>query len=109
MKEIKIIAIATLITALIIFSCAYAMPACAENNEVAEIFAVIIDFNYTEDSVDCLDEQGNIWTFYDIDDWIVGDKVMLTVWTCTDEILDIEYLGWWNIFEVSHYVVGVCG
>lgn len=108
MKDIKIVAIATIITICIMVSCAFAMPAKAED-EVIEIFAVVIDFNYEDDSVDCLDEEGNIWSFYEIEDWIIGDKVMLTIWTPTDEILDVDYLGWWDIFKVSHYVVEVCG
>ena len=108
MKDIKIVAIATIITICIMISCAFAMPAHAEESDIAEIFAVVIDFDYENDSVDCLDEEGNVWTFYEIEDWIIGDEVVLTVWTVTDEILDLRYIGWMDIFELSHYVIKAC-
>ena len=104
----KLIVIATAITILIIISCACVMTAYAEADTVT-ISAVVIDFDYNKDTVDCLDEQGNIWTFYEIEDWIVGDKVVLTIWAPTNEILDVAYTGWMEIFDFCHYVVEVCG
>ena len=105
MKSIKIVAIA--IAICIMVSCAFAMPVKAED-EVIEISAVIVNFNYDEDSVDCLDEEGNIWTFYEIEDWAIGDRVALTIWTPTNEILDVNYLGWWHFYKVNSYMIEVC-
>ena len=104
----KIVSIATIITCAIVLACSYMIPACAES-DVTKLTAVIIDFDYKQDSVSCLDKTGNVWEFYGIEDWILGDKVELTIWTPSNEILDINYIGWMDIYELSHYVVDVCG
>lgn len=105
MKTTKIIIIATIVTIMLICSVAYAMPAHAE--ELPEDFytldAVVIGWDQigeTERQIDCLAEDGNIWSFFDEKgEWEVGDTLFLVMWECTedeedDEVIDVIWTGY---------------
>lgn len=93
MKTIKVAIIATIITVIIMISCAFAMPACAE--ELAPVygrFAVVTETDPAEDAVICMDTQGNLWSFFGIDTWEVGDLCTITFWNNGADITDHEVL-----------------
>ena len=115
-KTIKIIAIATAITVIIMISCAYAVAASAE--ELPEDFytmnAVVVGWMRIGDTdlrtIDCLAEDGNVWSFYDNEgDLDIGDTVTLVMWECTeaeedDEIVDVIWTGYIEPVEMARYL-----
>ena len=56
--------------------------------------------NYNDNIVECEDFNGNIWSFYDCEDWEVGDCAGLlmdskgTDLIYDDEIISANYCGW---------------
>ena len=101
----KLIALTlTLITLLTLTA-----PATAELDEdFMEIFAVVTALDYVEDTVTCLDDHGVLWTFYEIEDLFIGDKMLLTVWMPTNEIVDVRYIGYLTPQEMAAYVHAAC-
>lgn len=103
MKTMKIALIATLITALIICSCACALPACAEDRgEFYPLLTVVVGWeNIGEDLtlVTCMDREGNLWSFYsDPAEWKIGDLANLLMWNLqeieeADEVIEVYYEG----------------
>lgn len=88
MKNLKIALIATFITALLIVSCACAVPACAEgkNPNFGEFYprlSIVVEVH--EDVVICEDREGNLWAFYG-DEWKVGDLCNLLMWNLDEDI-----------------------
>lgn len=61
---------------------------------------VVIDFDYSEDLVFCVDYCGNVWTFPEIEDWQIGDIASLLMWDSEtdfiidDAIIEVNYGGW---------------
>ena len=104
MKEVKIAAIATIITICLILSCAYAMPAHAENRpEFYPKLTVVAHTIRIEDHlwvVECQDKDGNIWGFYDDEHtWAEGDIANLLMMTVNekeeeDEIVEVYREGY---------------
>ena len=104
MKEIKIIAIATIITICLILSCAYAIPANAETRpEFYPKLTVVIDIEQIEDNmwiVECQDCKGNIWSFFnDENTWAPGDIANLLMMAINDreeedEIIEVYWEGY---------------
>ena len=93
MKTTKVAIIATIITVIIMISCAYAMSAYAEDlAPVYGRFAIIIELDPAEDAVICMDTQGNLWSFFEIDTWEVGDLCTITFWNNSANIADHEIL-----------------
>ena len=62
---------------------------------------VIINFGYREDKVIALDDDGNIWLWYGIEDWLIWDLAMLTMLDpgtpqdpTDDIVMHARYIGW---------------
>ena len=96
MKALKICAIATMVTAIIMLSCAFALSAGAE--EYGEFYprltvVVSIDNVPNESRIYCQDKNGNIWSFYSDDTtWVKGDIVNLLMWNNSDDITEHEII-----------------
>ena len=90
MKQFKIALIATIITAIIICSCAYALPAKAEEFE-AKLVNVIATIHIESNLwvIICEDEEENVITFFD-DEGIYqqNDTVGILIWTPENEVID---------------------
>lgn len=102
-KTIKTIIIATIITIAIMVSCAYAMPACAEDcEEFYPKLAVVFETEQVNNMwiVYCVDKTQNIWSFYDDEGaWTKGDIVNLLMWNTgeheeDDEIIEVYLEGY---------------
>lgn len=104
MKEARICIIATIITAIIICSCAYAMPAKAEaaRPEFYPKLTVVFETEKVSDYwiISCVDKSQNVWTFYDDEGtWEKGDIANLLMWTTgeneeDDEIIEVYWEGY---------------
>ena len=114
----KLIAIATIITVAIMLSVAYAMPACAEeDDEFYTLVCAIIELDYTEDTVSCLDQAGNVWQFYGVEEregelvtfrYHIGDVVVLTIWTPTDEIVAVDCIDHLDAVPLARWIRRAC-
>lgn len=113
MKEAKICIIATIITAIIICSCAYAIPAQAEDRpEFYPKLTIVINTVRIEDHlwiVECRDREDNMWYFYDDEHtWAKGDIANLLMMAINeeeedDEIIEVYWEGYTeNITEWLH-------
>lgn len=98
-KTIKIIAIATFITCMLILSCAYAIPAHAEVEGFYTVPALVTAIDMEQDKVTCVLHDGNIFEFYGAEDWNIGDICDLYMWDCNspeditdDEVIDVTYI-----------------
>ena len=107
MKQTKIIIIATIVTIIIMLSCAYAMPAVAEVGDRGEFYprlTVVVETEQIADSgwwiVYCQDKDGNVWAFYDDEGtWDIGDIANLLMWNLSeheeeDEIIEVYWEGY---------------
>ena len=106
MKGIKACIIATIITIIIICSCAYAIPAQAEAGSRPEFYPkltiVVKVISVSNDLwiVECRDKDGHIWTFYDDElTWSKGDIANLLMWAINenkeeDEIIEVYWEGY---------------
>jgi hypothetical protein len=105
MKNLKTAIIATIVTALLICSCAYALPAHAE--DIRGLSAIVVSCGDAEDPalyvVDCLAEDGNIWSFYsDVDEWEAGD--LLILYMADDEVVDVLWTGFLESDEMETFL-----
>lgn len=105
----KIITIITIIACTIIIACA--TPASAEAVEdVYAMTTVVVELDYDNDAVVCVDFNGNEWAFYGIEDWLVGDVATLVMWNAEtdiiydDEVLDVYYSGWFTPEQVAQWL-----
>lgn len=113
----KIIAIATAITIAIIISTSFAIPASAERtNTVYKLETVIVSWKLEHDDykVTCLDENGDLWEFYDEEPWNIGDIAIIQLYAFDDdythdEILDVEYCSSLELHELAYYILEVTG
>lgn len=112
----KIIIIATIITIVIIVSCACALPARAERSQVYTLDTVIVGIELEPDRIklECLDNNGELWEFYDEDEWHIGDIAIIRLFAFDDdythdEILDVEYCGSLELHELAYYILEVTG
>lgn len=112
----KIIIIATIVTIVIIVSCAFALPVKAERSQVYTLDTVIVGIELERDCIklECLDENGDVWEFYDEDEWHIGDIAILRLFAFDedythDEILDVEYCGSLELHELAYYILDVTG
>lgn len=70
-----------------------------EKLETYAITTVVVEVNEQDDLVACEDCNGNVWTFYGVEDWQNGDFATLTMNTCgtadiyDDEIVTARYSG----------------
>lgn len=99
-RQIRATIIATIITALIIVSCAYAMPANAEQ-EVYPKLTIVISSVRIENNlwvVDCQDKEGNVWSFFEDEGaWKQGDianLLMMAMENDEDEVIEAYWEGY---------------
>lgn len=113
MKEVKIIIIATIITLCVIISCAFATPVEAEDFDRGEFYpklTVVRNSIRIESrlwAVECIDQAGNVWSFYDDEGtWVEGDIANLLMWALTedpfeDEIVEVYWEG--HVEDINEY------
>lgn len=97
-KITNIILAALLIIITVALTCA-----CTQTNapkdEIYATTTVVVEINEQDDLVACEDCNGNVWTFYGVEDWQEGDFATLTMDTCgtadiyDDEIVVARYSG----------------
>ena len=112
----KIIAIAIIITIAIIISVSFAIPANAERNTVYTLDTVIVGIELEPGRIklECLDNNGDIWEFYDEGKWHIGDIAIIRLFTFDedythDEILEVEYGGNLELHELAYYILDITG
>lgn len=115
-STIKTIIIATIITAVIMISTAFALPAVAEElpEDFYELNAIVIGWEQIGDTdlrvIDCLAEDGNIWSFYDDEEeWEIGDVAILLMWECTeaeedDEVIDVIWVDYLESDQMARFL-----
>ena len=108
----KVISIATAITIAIIVSVSFAIPSNAET--VYTLDTVIVGIELKPDCIklECLDDHGDIWEFYDEDEWHIGDIATLRLFAFDDdythdEVVDVEYGGSLQLHELARYILEV--
>lgn len=95
MKQIIIRTVITFTIAVLITSISMAL--C--NAEMYPNYGVVSELDYKQDIVYFTDFTGNIWSFYGIEDWQIGDIVavimdnMNTMIIYDDEIIMAVYCG----------------
>lgn len=98
MKEVKTAIIATIITIMVLISCACAMPAYAEQDrgEFYLHLTVVVASTRIESHlwiVDCRDKDGNVWSFFDDEGtWEKGDIANLLMWNMGEQEEDNEVI-----------------
>lgn len=75
-------------------------PAFADEDDVNVRAGIIVEVNCEEDYCIVEDACGLYWEFYEVEDFMVGDMVIMTMWDAgtpetilDDEILDVVYSG----------------
>lgn len=118
MKEVKIIVIAAIVTIAIMVSCAYAMPAYAEQGrkEFYPRLTVVVEKEQIGESglwvITCRDKNSNLWAFYDdIGDWNIGDIINLLMKSINeneedDKIIETIREGYTENVEEFFHVTG---
>ena len=76
-------------------------PAFAEADDIHVRAGIIVEINEEEDYCVVEDACGLIWKFYEVEDFTVGDVVIMTMWDANtpetildDEIVDVVYSGY---------------
>ena len=90
MKTLKIALIAMMVTVIIIALCGVA-TATAETNLTPRM-SLVVGWELIDDYArfDCLDMEGNVWSFYgDKGDWKIGDVCNLLMYG--DEVIDVYW------------------
>ena len=100
----KLIALTLTLVALLTLTA----PATAEDAEVVELYAVITALDYVVDTATCLTEDGELWIFHEIEDFFIGDEVILTIWIPGEEIVDVQYVGFLTAQEMKAYIYWAC-
>ena len=67
---------------------------------------IVVETNRQSDVVTVIDKNGELWEFYGVEDWFVGDYCLLTFidsgirgYMWDDEIISTIYRGWNEDFE----------
>lgn len=79
-KDTRPFAITIVILLAAFLACCVWFILCGESAAKPHYYAlatVVIDIDATEDAVICEDSTGNIWAFYGVEDWQVGDNANL--------------------------------
>lgn len=117
MKQTKVIIIATIVTIIIIMSCACALPAGAEAADRGEFYPKLTVVVETELvipglwAITCEDREGNLWAFYDDEGtWSVGDIANLLMWNMgereeNDEVIEVYWEGYTESAEDFFHVI----
>jgi len=119
MKQTKVIIAATIVTIIIMLSCAYAIPATAEVGDRGEFYprlTVVVETEQIEDSnswiIYCQDKDGNVWAFFaDVNKWDRGDIANLLMWNMgkreeEDEIIEVYWEGYTENVEAFFSLEG---
>lgn len=103
MKTLKICAIATMVTAIIMLSCAVAMSANAEDfGEFYPRLTVVVERH--TDVVICQDREGHLWSFFcdESDGWTTGDLCNLLMWNNSTDVTEHEVIDvYWEGYTES--------
>lgn len=110
-NTIKTITIATIVTIVIMLSCAFAMPASAEDErkEFYPKLTIVVDTEQASAElwiITCEDRTGNLWAFYDdAGEWNVGDIANLLMWNVgereeEDEIIEVYWEGYTDNLKI---------
>lgn len=112
MKKFRVCIIATIITAIIICSCALALPVQAEGvrPEFYPKLTIVVANTPLEGTdfyiVDCIDKDGYKWSFFDDEGtWEPGDLANLLMWNMgakseeEDEIVEVYFEGTTRIWK----------
>ena len=96
MKLFKICIIATMITVIIILTCAVAISAEAAscNPNFGEFYPRLsVVVSRDDDMVICEDQDGNLWAFFcDTDEWKIGDLCNLLLWNISEDVTNHEVI-----------------
>ena len=115
MKELRIAAIATIITIILLISTVLAIPASAETiPEYYPKLTIVFQIEIVGDTriVHCIDKSQNIWSFYDNKGvWKPGDIANLLMRIAGDteedhEITNIYWEGSIDNFKSFHFPIG---
>ena len=75
MNKIKDFVVSIIIICVLLFILfGYASP---KTSELYPLTARIVSLDYENDIVTCIDGTGNLWDFYECDDWQIDDFVSL--------------------------------
>lgn len=116
---IKTIIIATIITAIIMISTAFAMPAVAEVGDRGEFYprlAVVTSYERIGETdlwvITCTDKDGNEWAFYgEKEDAHIGNIYNLLMWNMNeaeeeDEIIEVYFEGRMDLDALRDWMTG---
>lgn len=116
---IKTIIIATIITAIIMISTAFAMPAVAEVGDRGEFYprlAVVTSYERIGDTdlytITVTDKDGNEWGFYgEKEDAHIGNIYNLLMWNMNeaeeeDEIIEVYFEGRMDLDALRDWMTG---
>ena len=116
-NSIKTIIIATIITAVIMISTAFALPASAEVGDRGEFYprlAVVTSYERIGDTdewiIVCTDKDGDEWAFYgEEEDAHIGNIFNLLMWNLgeneeEDEIIEVYYEGCMDLDALSAWL-----
>lgn len=98
---VPIICIAILFAfVLFVLGCFFWIVHKTEQIQFYPLTAIVMEFDYDNDLVTCIDGADNFWSFHGIDDWHMGDFVSMimsdngTPTIYDDIILQTEYAGY---------------
>lgn len=109
-KVVCMMMVAVLLIACVSMGCAICAKADEAIEDVYAMTTVVVELNSEEDSVTCQDFNGNLWVFYGVEDWCVGDVATLIMWNAEtdliydDEVLDVYYSGWFDLPQLTHWL-----
>ena len=85
---------------LFVIGCFFWIIHKTEQIQLYPLTAVVMEFDYDNDLVTCIDGADNFWSFHGIEDWHMGDFVSMimsdngTPTIYDDIILQTEYAGY---------------
>ena len=88
MKTLKTALIALMVTVIIIVTCG----AATAETDLTPRMSLVVGWELIDDYArfDCLDMEGNVWSFYgDIGEWKIGDVCNLLMYG--DEVIDVYW------------------
>ena len=98
-KKVFILVHILVLIAIVLCSCGE-KPATEKNNsEMYSLNTVVNEINEKNDTVVCIDCNGNLWEFYGVEDWQESDFATMTMNTCgtatiyDDKIVAVRYNG----------------
>lgn len=98
MKKIIAMVLVVILTLMMV----QVATACNEQPEVNRyaLTTKVVEFDFDEDAVICEDCNGNLWAFYGIEDWDIGDCASLVMNDNGTEIIyddiieNVRYSAW---------------